>query len=212
MNVLFKALISVGLIGFLIAQAVKMGPEYEPARTKALNAVHPKAFNGLIAAVEHAKPLSPKELRAYQDYFAELAKHSPDRADALAMQGFCAFHLNKEAKAVEFYQKAAGLVPGFYGFRYNLAVIYFKTGRFEDASRELQQALASDPKESLMYILSQSKIYGLIMLARFNDFGKPMPVQLSEGYQKAYALMVMTQYRLQTGQLPAGQMPSLEIF
>ncbi len=213
MKTILKTLVTFGLAVFFVFQVISLKSEYESARVTALDALSPDVFNIFVTAVESQQPLEHKTLKAYLRYFKDVARLSPQRADAVGMQGFCYYHLGQYDRAVESYTKAIGLVPQFFGFHYNLAVVDFKTGQYAKAADELNKALSFDPKASLAYIFSSSKIYGMILIAKMQILGKPVEQQFEENYRKAYQLMVATQYHLQKNEtFPGEDKLSLEIF
>jgi tetratricopeptide (TPR) repeat protein len=196
LNTTFKTLTTIGIAGFFIFQLAGLKPSYDQARIKALNELRPDALNDLLIVEGKQRP-DDRRFKAYLRYFRSVAALVPERADAVAMQGFCHFHLGDRERAAAAYEQAVLMAPSFSGFRYNLAVIYFKAGQYSKVMEQLQLAMASDPQESLLYVLS-SKIYGLLMLARINA-GTSMQDQVVESYQKIQRLAIMAQYRLQTG-------------
>lgn len=213
MKPILKILVTLVLGLFFIIQIVGLQSEYRDARIKALDALSPDAFNALVIAVDRGQPLEHKMLTAYLRYFRDVARFSPQRADAVGMQGFCYYHLGQYDRAAESYTKAAGLVPSFFGFRYNLALIHFKTGQYAKATDELNAMLSADPKISLAYIFSSSKIYGMIMLAQIQLLNKSVEQQFEENYRKAYQLMMATQVHVQKNEtFPGEDKLSLEIF
>ena len=213
MQTILKILFTSALILFFVIQIVSLRSEYENARIKVLDALNPDAFNVLVVAVERGQPLDPKTLSAYLRYFKEVARLSPQRADAVGMQGFCYYHLGQYDRAVEAYKKAIGLAPQFFGFHYNLAVVNFKIGQYAKAADELNKMLSADPRTSIAYIFSSSRIYGMIMFAQMKTLGKPVEQQFEEYYQQAQQLMLATQYHLQKNErLPGDDQLSLGVF
>jgi hypothetical protein len=71
--------------------------------------------------------------------------------------------------------------------------------KYDESAAEIQKALLCDPQESLIYILSSSKIYALMLIAKANNYGISAEEQIKGGYQKMYQLMAAIQYRSTMG-------------
>jgi tetratricopeptide (TPR) repeat protein len=199
MNPLVKIIVAICLVAFFAMQMIGLKPEFERARRKAINEVSPNAFNDLAAAALGKSTLNQERLSAYLRYAQALTRLDPQRADAWGLAGFCYFEQGEQERSVESYLKASALVPQFFGFHYNLAFIYFKMNKYDASASEVQKALLCDPQESLIYILSSSKIYALMLIAKANNYGISAEEQIKGAYQKMYQLMAAIQYRSKMG-------------
>ena len=208
-----KILVAVAFIAFFATQLTGFKAEYDRARLKAINEIPPNSFDDAVAAVQGKTALNARRLKAYLDYAQLVSRLVPQRADARGLEGFCLFQMGDYEHAIESYAKAASLEPQFFGFHYNLAFIHFKKGDYDRSVAELEKALLCDPRESLIYILSSSKIYALMMIAKINNYGISAEEQIKGGYQKIYQLMAANQYHLKMKMpFPSEEELSLESF
>ena len=208
-----KILVAVLFIAFFASQLSGLKTEYDLAHLKALNEIPQNSFDDVVAAVQGKFVLSPQRLKAYLDYAQLMSRLAPQRADVRGLTGFCFFQMGEYERAIASYAKAASLEPQFFGFHYNLAFIYFKQGQYDRSIEELQKALLCDPRESLVYVLSSSKIDALMMIAKINNYGISAEEQLKNSYQKMYQLMAANQYHLKMkATLPGEEQLSLEGF
>lgn len=194
-----KILTPVLLIVFFSVQLNGLKENYHKARLKALNEVSPHAFDEVVAAVEGKQPLSNERIEAYLTYAQRIARLDSERADVHGLSGFCFFFKGDHQRAMDSYLKASALAPQFFAYHYNLALIYFKTGKYDESVAEIQKGLLCDPRESLTYILSSSKIYAFMLVARVNQYGISVEDQMKNSYQEMYQLLAAVQYRLKMG-------------
>ncbi len=198
MNPLIKIVTAICLFVCFAAQVIHLKPEFERARLKAMNEISPDAFDEIVSLSLGKSSLNRERLDAYLRYAQQLTQMDPKRADAWGLSGFCLFHQGEKEKSLQAYQKASELMPAFYGFHYNLAFINFKMQNYQQAAEEIQKTLLCDPRDSMLYILSASKIYALMLVAKMNH-GIPAEDQLKNGYQKSYQLLAAVQYRIKMG-------------
>ena len=213
MGNLIKIFVAVLFIVFFAMQLTGLKSEYGRARLKALNEIPSDSFDDVVSVAQGKTAFTARRLKAYLDYAQLMSRLAPQRADVWGLAGFCFFQTGDYEHAIASYAKAASLEPQFFGFHYNLAFIHFKKGQYDRSVEELQKALLCDPRESLIYILSSSKIYALMMIARINNFGISAEEQLKDGYQKMYQLMAADQYHLKMEMpFPGEEQLSLEGF
>lgn len=212
-NVYVKLAVFVFLIVFWAVSFSKAHKDFQSAKTKNLYEIPPDSFDDIVFFLNGKSPLKPQRIKAYLNYARELIRVNPQSADAWGLLGFCLFQRGDFEEALKAYGKSAELVPRFYGFHYNLAYVFLKNGKYPEALAEVQKALLCDPRESLLYIISSSKIYAFMMVARVNHFGIPAEEQLKQGYQKAYQLMAAIEYRQKMGTgLPGEENLTMEGF
>jgi len=107
------------------------------------------------------------------------------KGSAYGMLGFCYYHLGKHKEAVSFYRKALEINPYFFWFHYNLGVVYFKKGQYEQAAVSFKKAQDTVPKHNLKFIRASKVIYVPIVRENLEKFSIPMRGQLMDGYRKS---------------------------
>ena len=74
-------------------------------------------------------------------------KEKPARVDRLESLAITYAGRGMYKQAIALYQRAISIRPEEPQLRVNLGLAYFKTDRFDDASREFARALIRDPKD-----------------------------------------------------------------
>jgi len=134
--------------------------------------------------------------------FSELQKSFPDSPLLFNLLGFCNLQQGFRDQAIQDFQKAVALQPGFKPAHNNLGGIYLLQGRARDAIGEFQEVVRIDPKDSQAHF----------NLARAELAANDHPSGL-EHLNKAYELaptntpiaMALAQLDLQEGNLEAGR-------
>ena len=127
---------------------------------------------------------------SYQKYYQLLASFSPQSVEAQAMLGFCSYLSHDTNQAIASYQQAVRLNPQFFWPYYNLGVIAYQSQEYAKAQEFFQQALRVDPKATIQVLMS-SKIYiDILRSPSFREYN--ILEHLQAGYQKAYALMLLS--------------------
>ncbi|HBR15298.1 MAG TPA: hypothetical protein DD723_07130 [Candidatus Omnitrophica bacterium] len=169
--------------------------DYERLEIKTLNRATPLSFEYLTKTAEAHESFDKKKLKEFFLYFKTVTHYRPDMADAVGMLGFCYYHLGDSQKAMEAYQKAIDLNPSFFWFHYNLGVIYFQKGRYEEAIKVLRRALKTDPLKTVEFILS-SRIYLPLISKDKEKWAEAVTGQIEKTYQKCYGMLVLGYYYL----------------
>src|SRR5262249_27063015 len=79
--------------------------------------------------------------------FSELQKSFPDSPLLFNLLGFCNLQQGFRDQAIQDFQKAIALQPGFKPAHNNLGGIYLLQGRARDAIGEFQEVVRIDPKD-----------------------------------------------------------------
>jgi tetratricopeptide (TPR) repeat protein len=134
--------------------------------------------------------------------FSELQKSFPDSPLLFNLLGFCNLQQGFHDQAIQDFQKAIALQPGFKPAHSNLGGIYLLQGRARDAIGEFQEVVRIDPKDSQAYFnLARAELAA-------NDHRSGL-----EHLNKAYGLapsntpiaMALAQLDLKEGELEAGR-------
>jgi len=88
----------------------------------------------------------PGGVLASADIYQQILKINPNNVDALNMLGAMALGAGKEKEAENYLNRAIELVPEFTAARFNLGLLYEKTGRYKDAWKQWEQC-ASNPND-----------------------------------------------------------------
>ncbi len=157
--------------------------EYDNAKLRKLNNFAPRSYEYVIELMDGNKSFDRWQVEDYEHYYKMLVAYIPNRADAYGMLGFCTYHLRKSQEAIRYYQKAVELNPQFFWFHYNLGVLYLQRGEYTKAIEALKAARATQPNDTLKFLLS-SKVYRPI-LADLADTDLPKE-KLKKGFQNCF--------------------------
>lgn len=124
----------------------------------------------------------PTKFDNYITYFNLVSDYMPNQADSYAMLGFCYSHLNQSSLAIDNYKKAIELNPRFFWSYYNLGLLSWANGNFQEASFLFKQSLLLDPRETIESILP-SKLYMSILAGSKISYN--IVDSLQHGYQLA---------------------------
>lgn len=204
MSKLLKIMSAYLLAAFFVVQFIGLKASYVKANIKAYNEIPHDSFDELIAVLEGKKKIDLVRINAYLKYAQAVLRFDPKRADAWGLSGLCFTLRDDHQRAILSYLQAASLDPHFFGFHYNLAYVYFKSKQYDLSVAAVEKALLCDPKQSLLYVVSSSKIYALMLISRIK-IGISVEDQLKRGYEKAYQLMAAGQYRLRMGMAFPGE-------
>jgi superkiller protein 3 len=118
----------------------------------------------------------------------------PERADAYGLMGFCLFHLGEQDRAVDAYKKSIEINPDFFWFHYNLGVLYFKKGQYDEARESLNRALEQEPTDVMDVIYDSKRLYLPLMGKRLDQNKIQMVDFVKQGFQKAIDLIIASSY------------------
>ena len=152
------------------------------------------SFEHFAKVLEKKEAVDQEKFEGYANYFENVVKYIPQRADAFCLLGFCYYSLGKERGATEAYKEAMAINPHFFWPYYNLGVKAFQNARYEEAVEILSKAVALRPEMTLTYIFS-SKVYSPI-LTLIPDYSKKMETRLERGYYRSYQMLVLSCFLL----------------
>jgi len=162
------------------------------AQFRVLNRVQPESYMYLINLMNKQASFDADKMREHLLYFRKIAEYLPDRAAAPAMLGFCYYHAGDNVRALANYQKSIKLNPVFFWSQYNLGLLYFKEGRYEEAASSFLDAVQTKPDVSLV-IYYTSKIYS-DMINGLQIPRSGVAQRLRGGYANAYRLLVLSYF------------------
>jgi len=91
------------------------------------------------------------KFRESVEYSNRLIQFIPRLEMAYGVLGYSYERLNEYDSAILAYQKAIEHRPELFGFHYNLGLLYYRVGQFEEAKEALSNGLALQPQESIEY-------------------------------------------------------------
>ncbi len=156
-----------------------------------LNAIKPASFRFLIEFARQPERFNAQGLLPYLYFYQTMTDYFPGLAEAHGMLGFGLYYLGKYPKAAADFKKAIELQPDFFWFYYDLGVIYFKQGNYEQAIASLQSALKTDPQKALDFIKNSSVVYKSILLED-KSWALQTKERLGDGYRRAYKLLLLS--------------------
>ncbi len=126
-------------------------------------------------------PCGTQRLKEWLDYFIKVVRLLPNLSEAHGMMGFCYGELHQNDQAIAALNRAIVLNPHFWGFHYNVGVIYLRQNNLAQAKEHFAKALETTPKINALFMYA-SKIYADLVRKSHHkdiDFAK----RLQEGYQ-----------------------------
>jgi len=189
LRAVYKMAVTMSLFIFLF---FSIRHEYADAKLRKLNNFATGSYDYLIDLMESRVRRNPARIEEYEHYYKMLIAYVHERADAYGMLGFCAYHLEKNQKAIAYYQKAIEINPHFFWFHYSLGVIYFNEGMYEQAGESFVHARAVVPDGTLKFLFT-SKVYQPILATLPNPTS--LLVNLNDGFQNCYLIQTAIQHQ-----------------
>ena len=200
----FGRVILLYLLGFgAVYLLFSHSEEIKKVSLATLDRLRPETVDYLTGFYQKRYPFSAKKLEPFRFYYQKVTEYVPDRADAFGMLGFCSYYQGKQNQAVRAYQHAIELNPSFFWFYYNLGLIDFKSGRYQEAGELFKKSVTVDPQRTFLYIAASPRIYLPIVAElspRDTRWDQLARAQLKNGYRDGYALLVLSQYHLKNFQ------------
>ena len=84
-------------------------------------------------------------LKEAEDIYQEILKKQPDQPDAIHLLGLIRAEQERDAEAVELMEKALDIFPSAAHFHHNIAGVYRRVGRLEEAESRFRQAIELKP-------------------------------------------------------------------
>lgn len=131
---------------------------------------------------------SPIDWKPYQYYFELIIKYIP-AGDPVAnlLLAYVYYYQHREDKAFVLLRQASAFSGDLFWPDYNLGVMYYKKGRYEEALNHLARALLADPTMTLRY-MQQSIIYRQLLVSE--PAGLDLSKRLSQAFSSARLLTV----------------------
>lgn len=152
-----------------------------------LNRVVPDSMEELVVFAKAPQGRPTEFLKKYLLFFKTTTQLVSNSSAAWGMMGYCYVFLGDLTRAEKHYRKAVKIEPGFFWFHYNLGVIYYNQGRFDEATRWLQKAINCRAEDALIFINS-SKIYHELN-RHASDTGYETESGMVGGYQEAHDML-----------------------
>lgn len=164
------------------------------ARMKALDRVRPDKFDYLLL-LEKGTRVDEKKLEEYTFFYEKNVEYLPNAADRYGMLGFCYYHLGQHEKALEIYKEASLLTNIFFGFHYNMGVIYFKQGDYSNAAKALEMLTRASMAKNIELVMSSRALRPF--LAGKTGTANDVVERLRTTFTNGYKLLVIIKFRKQ---------------
>lgn len=125
---------------FLIGVGFFLFVNFKQAETNLLNnrkRIEPE----IKQSVDKGNPPDPETFKALSQYYKKLLHRFPNEALIWGNIGACYFYMGDNLKALQSYQQAIALSPTFYTYYWDLGMIYYHLGDFNNAAAYLQRSL-----------------------------------------------------------------------
>lgn len=96
-------------------------------------------------------------------YYQMIYQFFPDKPEALGLNGFFAYFDNNLDSSIAFYKQAIDINSHFFWYYYNLGIIFFKQGNYDQSYPLFMQALKQPIQDIIKTIESSPQIYGNIV-------------------------------------------------
>jgi len=182
--------ILMGAVSFYIFNQVTI---LDRRRAEELNEIMPD-FGYIHRYEETQGEFDAGRLDAYIKYYEKVNEYLPNSADVYSMLGFCYYHKKEVQKAIDAYTQAITINPHIFWFHYNLGIIYYKLGKYEEAVKYLKAAIDKKPEHALMFT-GYSRVYRRIT-RQADNYKEVLESRVRWGYNKCFALLVLSHYQL----------------
>lgn len=174
---LLKKILERNIVYFLLAVgSISLLVNPERAFINRMNNLKTEVDSYLPYFERGTKNLREVDLNLASYYFKNLAQTGKTESLFYATKGFCDYHLRRYPQAVRAYETAFRLEPNIYTFSWDLGMIAFRFGRYEDAVGYLSHTLNVIPLTLNYYqMLAGEKKETAQRAARF-----PLTFQLEE--------------------------------
>ncbi len=133
-----------------------------------LNFMMPQSYDFLLEVEKMSRPPDKQTLEKYAQFYTQIVRVLPRRADAYGMLGFCYYHLGDYQSAIKAFEKAHEIQPDYFWFSYNLGVLYFNLHQEQKALEYFKMAITYDLNISFNYVLNSKEVY-MPILKTFED-------------------------------------------
>ena len=158
-----------------------------------LNGISPD-FTQMNNFLTHQVPKPAMNWVPYKNYFELVLRYMPQDAIAQELLGYVYYYMGQENKAIALLKSASNFSDNLFWPNYNLGVIYYKKGMYEQSFDYMSKAIAANPQGTVGYMYS-SVMYRQI----FFRYSSKLDVkeQLNDAFGLAYILMEASLQHLQ---------------
>lgn len=180
------------------------------ARIKDLNHSIPASYDKLLEVNISGKSFSPSEMGPYLHYYDKIVRYFGGMFDAYAFLGLCHYASGDYERAADAWVKSVEANGRFFWPNYNLAVLFYQTGNYDESLIFLQKARAANPQDTIA-IFSVSKIYQQVLVRNPNLIVE-WPQRLKEAYADLYRLETAIYFRLGVAEWNNGNSDRAQFF
>ena len=170
------------------------------------------SFDYLAECIKNppAKP-DESQLRLFQEYYLKAVRKIPQLTEAHGLLGFLHQLLNEPEQAKTFYRNALELNPNYFWVHFNLGVLHWDQGNFNNAAVSFQNALNTPIEANVKFIYS-SRVYQQIFWPLRELGGAAVGKNLEEGYKVCARMVSLNQkFFTKPAQLDRTLLKKLEI-
>jgi len=183
------------LLVMLFMQFIDYESIQQKFRLATLNRIRPYHYHYLVDVADNKVPVDRKKMMTYFKYFNIISDFLPHKPGAHAMLGFLSFYLGNKDDAIKYYQKAVDKNAWIHMFHYNLGLVYFHEGRYEEAAQSLKATLNLKANVTFLFLVD-SKIYRPILANVAKDNEKKVFETIRRDYDNSYRLIILSYYHL----------------
>lgn len=178
--------IALFLTGSLLIDHRKV---WEAKRVRVLNDLQSSSSTTMLWALAENGPRSDNFKNTNKEYYAKIRELFPRRSEGYGLSGFIAFFEGNLSEAGDYYEQAIKIDPDFFWYHYNLGLIRFRQGLYEEAYNSLFNALKLPASSVLKKVQGSPQIYGNIISAMPYS-KKKFAAHINGGYKNAAVLLL----------------------
>ncbi len=167
----------------------------EKFKIQTLNRFKPTSYKYLIDLALGKAAYNPAPVKQYLRYYQKVVENMPSQSGAYIVMGFCYSYLGDWGKALGSIESAVAMNPNVILYQYDLGVVHYKLGHYEEAKEIFKRVISSDtnPAKSFEY-LSLSKVFKPLLIQAGINSEEKARGQLQEDYQNAYKLLILSYF------------------
>lgn len=139
------------VIYLLVGVVLFLAIDHQEAAIKVLNHYRNSARYVNQFAVRPNVEYRPKDFYRAGEYHSRLIKLLPNETLSYGALGYVYHKLGQTQRSISAYEKAVQYNPDLFGYQFNLGLLYYQEGRFDEALKVLKKALKTSPNPSIVH-------------------------------------------------------------
>jgi len=166
------------------------------AKLSTLNRLRPISSSYLVEIEgRDLRSVDKKLLEKHEKYYKSVVNVLPTLPGPYGLLGYCQYYLGDERRSIDSFKKATALNSNIFSYFYNLGVIFYNQGRYEEAINNFKQAMSKNPAATVNFVYT-SKVY--LPILQDNSLGAQAAIskRIKQAYQYNVEMLVLSHYQL----------------